>query len=43
MTCNRCRHPMKELRGTHHGNRKWQCPQCGKVRMQQARDRDKAR
>jgi hypothetical protein len=25
---------MKELRGTHHGNKKWQCPQCGKVRMQ---------
>lgn len=34
MTCQRCRQPMKELRGIHHGRRKWQCRQCGKIAMQ---------
>jgi transposase-like protein len=34
MTCKRCRQPMKELRGIHHGHRKWQCRHCGKITMQ---------
>lgn len=35
MTCPRCKTPMKELKGhLYHGNRKWRCPLCSKVRMQ---------
>lgn len=30
---------MKVLRGTHHNKHKWQCPKCGKVRMQENRPR----
>jgi hypothetical protein len=25
---------MKILRGVHHNKRKWQCPNCRRVRMQ---------
>lgn len=31
---------MKVLRGIHHNNHKWQCPRCGKVRMQRNRTKD---
>lgn len=35
MTCKFCKTPMKELKGhIYHGNRKWKCPQCNRVRMQ---------
>jgi len=37
MTCNRCGKPMKILRGVHHNKRKWQCPNCRRVRMQMNR------
>jgi predicted RNA-binding Zn-ribbon protein involved in translation (DUF1610 family) len=30
---------MKMLRGTHHNQRKWQCPKCGKIRMQRHREK----
>ena len=36
VTCRKCRVPMKELKGhIYHKQRKWQCPKCGRVRMQQ--------
>lgn len=35
MTCPKCKVKMKELKGhLYHGNRKWQCPKCQKIRMQ---------
>jgi len=35
MTCRKCRIAMQELKGhIYHGNRKWVCRKCGKVRMQ---------
>jgi transposase-like protein len=34
MICPRCKKPMREERGIHHKQRKWVCPNCGKVRMQ---------
>ena len=38
MTCKTCRIPMKELKGhIYHKQRKWKCPKCRKVRMQQPR------
>lgn len=39
MTCPRCRHPMREVPGTFHKQRKWLCPHCGKVRLQRQRPR----
>ena len=37
MRCSRCRFPMKEEKRTFHKQRKWVCPRCGRVRMQQSR------
>lgn len=37
MTCPRCRTPMVEEKRSFHKKRKWLCPTCGKVRMQQQR------
>ena len=37
MRCPRCRSPMKEEKRTFHKQRKWVCPRCGRVRMQQFR------
>ena len=35
MTCKACKTPMKELKGhIYHGQRKWKCPKCKRVRMQ---------
>ncbi len=35
VTCTKCRIPMTELKGhVYHKQRKWRCPQCGKVKMQ---------
>ena len=35
VTCRKCRIPMKELKGhIYHGQRKWQCPACLKIKMQ---------
>ena len=35
MTCKKCKVTMKELKGhLFHKQRKWQCPQCSKVKMQ---------
>jgi Zn finger protein HypA/HybF involved in hydrogenase expression len=40
MTCKTCRIPMKELKGhIYHKKRKWKCPKCRRVRMQQPRSR----
>jgi transposase-like protein len=40
MTCKTCRIPMKELKGhIYHKQRKWKCPKCRRVRMQQPRPR----
>ena len=35
MICPRCKTPMKEKKRSYHKQRKWVCPNCGKVRMQQ--------
>ena len=35
MHCKKCKIKMKEERRSFHKKRKWICPQCGKVRMQQ--------
>jgi hypothetical protein len=36
MTCKKCRVQMKELKGhIYHKKRKWKCPRCSRVRMQQ--------
>ena len=38
VTCRKCRVPMKELKGhIFHKQRKWKCPKCARVRMQQQR------
>jgi transposase-like protein len=35
MTCKICKTSMKELKGhIYHKKRKWKCPKCGRVRMQ---------
>jgi transposase len=39
MICPRCRTPMKEEKRSYHKQRKWVCPKCGKVRMQQPKFR----
>jgi RNase P subunit RPR2 len=41
MICKRCRTPMREQKRTYHKKRKWICPACGAVRMQQAKARKK--
>ena len=42
MICPSCKTPMKEEKRSFHKQRKWICPQCGKVRMQQKpRKRDR--
>ena len=36
MTCKTCRVRMKELKGhIYHKKRKWKCPKCSRVRMQE--------
>jgi transposase-like protein len=36
VTCKICKTPMKELKGhIYHKKRKWKCPKCGRVRMQE--------
>jgi hypothetical protein len=36
MTCGKCRVAMKEVKGhVFHKQRKWKCPKCARVRMQQ--------
>jgi hypothetical protein len=36
MTCKKCRVQMKELKGhIYHKKRKWKCPRCNRVRMQE--------
>jgi transposase-like protein len=37
LICPRCRIPMREEKRSYHKQRKWICPACGKVRMQQIR------
>ncbi len=40
MTCKRCKVKMRELKGhIYHGNRKWKCAGCGKVKMQKPKPR----
>jgi hypothetical protein len=40
MTCKTCRIPMKELKGhIYHKKRKWKCPKCRRVRMQEPKSR----
>lgn len=34
MICSRCRHSMKEEKRSFHKKRKWICPNCGMVKMQ---------
>jgi transposase-like protein len=34
MNCKRCKVKMAETRGTHHKQKKWQCPVCGRARME---------
>ncbi len=34
VTCLRCRVKMEETRGTHHKQKKWRCPSCGRARME---------
>ena len=42
VTCKKCRAPMKELKGhIYHKKRKWKCPNCNRVRMQQPVSRRK--
>ncbi len=36
MTCKYCRITMEELKGhIYHKKRKWKCPKCNRVRMQE--------
>ena len=37
MYCDRCKTKMREMRRSHHKQRKWVCPKCGRVRMQKQR------
>ena len=37
MMCRRCGTPMREEKRSYHKKRKWVCPACGAVRMQQAK------
>ena len=34
MTCPKCKRTMKEYKRTFHKQRKWRCPECGRVRFQ---------
>jgi transposase-like protein len=34
MNCKRCKVKMAETRGTHHKQKKWVCPVCGRARME---------
>lgn len=34
MTCPRCKATMKELKRSFHKQRKWVCPECGRIRFQ---------
>lgn len=35
MRCKKCGIQMREMKRSYHKQRKWICPQCGRVRMQQ--------
>lgn len=37
MMCRRCGRPMREEKRSFHKKRKWVCPACGAVRMQEVR------
>lgn len=39
MICPKCRRAMNEQGRVFHGQRKWICPVCKKVRMQKVRPR----
>lgn len=39
MTCQECKIKMVEKKRSFHKKRKWVCPQCSKVRMQQQREK----
>jgi transposase-like protein len=45
MTCPKCRVQMQQENHAHlfHGNRKWRCPTCNKVRMQKPRQPKRAK
>jgi transposase-like protein len=34
MTCPRCKAAMREEKRTFHKQRKWICPECGRIRFQ---------
>jgi hypothetical protein len=43
MTCKKCKVTMKELKGhIFHKKRKWQCPQCRKIKMQKPKSKGEA-
>jgi transposase-like protein len=41
--CPVCGKGMRELRRTYHKKRKWVCPECGRVRMQKTKGKEKER
>ncbi len=45
MTCPKCRVAMKQENPGHlsHGNRKWRCPACLRVRMQKPKSARRAK
>ena len=43
MTCKKCGVAMKEVKGhIFHGQRKWECPQCRKIKMQKPKSKGEA-
>jgi predicted RNA-binding Zn-ribbon protein involved in translation (DUF1610 family) len=34
MRCKKCGIQMREMKRSYHKQRKWVCPECGRVRMQ---------
>ncbi len=40
MICKRCGAAMREERRSYHKKRKWVCPKCGAVRMQQMKKKE---
>jgi transposase-like protein len=43
VNCKRCKVKMQPTRGTHHKQKKWTCPQCGRSRMEQVTSKRKSR
>ena len=43
MLCLKCKVGMKEMKRIYHKKRKWVCPVCGCVRMQQPKTKCKVR